>query len=216
MQFLSDTSPGKRAALIDRLLERDEFADYWGMKWCDLLRVKAEFPVNLWPKASMVYDRWVRDSIRDNMPYSQFARELLTASGSNFRDPPVNFCRSAGSHDPKALAKAVALTFMGERADHWPAEKLNNMAVFFSRIAFKGTGEWKEEIVMFNGFDQSNWNGATATLPDGTKVKIDADKDPRAVFRRLAPIVGKFALRSQRREPRLVLADGPGNRPGTR
>jgi hypothetical protein len=182
VQFLNDTSPVKRAALIDRLLERDEFADYWGMKWCDLLRVKAEFPVNLWPKASMVYDRWVRDSIRDNMPYSQFARELLTASGSNFRDPPVNFCRSAGSHDSKALAKAVALTFMGERADHWPAEKLNNMAVFFSRLAFKGTGEWKEEIVMFNGFDQSNWNGATATLPDGTKVKIDADKDPRAVF----------------------------------
>ena len=48
--FLKDTSPDKRAALIDTLLEREEFADYWALKWCDLLRVKAEFPINLWPK----------------------------------------------------------------------------------------------------------------------------------------------------------------------
>jgi hypothetical protein len=51
-QFLADRDPNKRSALIDRLLERDEFADYWAMKWSDLLRVKAEFPINLWPNAA--------------------------------------------------------------------------------------------------------------------------------------------------------------------
>jgi hypothetical protein len=182
VKFLEDKATDKRAALIDQLLERDEFADYWGMKWCDLLRVKAEFPVNLWPKAAMGYDRWIRDSIRKNTPYSEFARELLTASGSNFLDPEVNFYRSAGSRDPKVLAKAVAQTFMGERAEKWPPKKLNDMAVFFSRIAFKPTGEWKEEIVLFNGFDHASSTGTTATLPDGTTVQISADKDPRAVF----------------------------------
>jgi len=181
-QFLEDKAPNKRAALIDQLLERDEFADYWGMKWGDLLRVKAEFPVNLWPKAAMAYDRWIRDSIRKNMPYSQFARQILTASGSNFRDPEVNFYRSAGSRDPKAIAKAVAQTFMGERTGNWPPEKINDMAAFFSRIAFKATGEWKEEIVLFNGFDQSTPAVTTAKLPDGTTVQLEADKDPRVVF----------------------------------
>ncbi|MBP8129860.1 MAG: DUF1549 domain-containing protein, partial [Candidatus Hydrogenedentes bacterium] len=51
LKFLQDQSPDKRAKLIDMLLERQEFADYWSLKWCDLLRVKAEFPINLWPNA---------------------------------------------------------------------------------------------------------------------------------------------------------------------
>jgi|GEM_PF-155820 len=55
--FLQDRDPGKRAALIDRLLARDEFADYWAMKWSDLLRVKSEFPINLWPNAVQAYHR---------------------------------------------------------------------------------------------------------------------------------------------------------------
>jgi hypothetical protein len=63
--FILDRSPGKRRALIDKLLERDEFADYWAMKWCDLLRVKAEFPINLWPNAAQAYHRWIRDEHRD-------------------------------------------------------------------------------------------------------------------------------------------------------
>jgi len=67
-EFILDRSPNKRRALIDRLLERDEFADYWAMKWSDLLRIKAEFPINLWPNAAQTYHRWVRTSIRENLP----------------------------------------------------------------------------------------------------------------------------------------------------
>ncbi|MCX5677386.1 MAG: DUF1549 domain-containing protein, partial [Planctomycetota bacterium] len=59
--FLRDpNTAGKRQALIDRLLARDEFADYWAMKWGDVLRIKAEFPVNLWPNAAQAYHHWVR------------------------------------------------------------------------------------------------------------------------------------------------------------
>jgi len=181
-QFLEDKDPNKRAALIDKLLERPEFADYWGMKWGDVLRVKAEFPVNLWPKAAMAYDRWIRDSIRSNTPYSQFARIMLTASGSNFRDPEANFFRSAGNHDPKAIARAVAQTFMGERTENWAPDKLNDMAAFFSEIAFKKTGEWKEEVVFFSGFDQTTPAVTKAKLPDGVIVDLLPGQDPRTVF----------------------------------
>src|SRR6185295_6185124 len=99
-------------------------------KWGDVLRVKAEFPINLWPNAAQAYHRWVRASIRENKPYDRFARELLTASGSNFREPAVNFYRAVQGREPEALARAVALTFMGERAEKWDPDRLAGMAVF--------------------------------------------------------------------------------------
>ncbi len=92
-EFLKDESPDKRAASIDRLLEREEFADYGAMKWGDALRVKSEFPINLWPNAVQAYARWIRTAVRDNLPYDRFARQMLTANGSNFRAPEVNFYR---------------------------------------------------------------------------------------------------------------------------
>ena len=185
--FIDDRDPGKRAALIDRLLARDEFADYWAMKWCDALRVKSEFPINLWPNAVQAYHRWIRTAVRDNIPYDRFARELLTASGSNFRDAPVNFYRALQSREPRAIASAVALTFMGERTDAWPAPRLDGMAAFFSQIGYKPTGEWKEEIVFFDrdkGAAAGKPGSAprTAALPDGTSVRLEPDEDPRQAF----------------------------------
>jgi hypothetical protein len=153
--FLQDQDPNKRAVLIDRLLEREEFADYWAMKWSDLLRVKSEFPINLWPNAVQAYHRWIRTCVKENWPYDRFVREMLTASGSNFRVPQVNFYRAVQSREPQALAQAVALTFMGVRPEGWPKERWAEMAVFFSQIGFKHTEEWKEEIVIFDPNEQS-------------------------------------------------------------
>ena len=150
-EFIQDPdTKNKRRLLIDRLLERDEFADYWAMKWGDILRIKAEFPVNLWPNAAQAYHRWVRSSIVGNKPYDKFARELLTSSGSNFRVGPVNFYRAIQNRTPAGIAEAVALTFMGTRADMWPTNELAGMAAFFSQISYKPTGEWKEEHVFWN------------------------------------------------------------------
>jgi len=178
-RFLQDSSPDKRARLIDALLEQPEFADYWALKWCDILRVKAEFPINLWPNAVQAYHRWIRDSIRENKPYDQFVRELLTTSGSNFRVPPVNFYRAVQGRDPSVLAGIAALTFMGTRLDKWSEERRSRMAVFFSRVKFKKTLEWKEEIVYS---DTTCTPTLEAVFPDGEKVSIPPDTDPRQVF----------------------------------
>lgn len=180
--FLQDPAPDKRAALIDRLLARPEFADYWAMKWSDLLRVKAEFPVNLWPNAAQCYYRWIHTAVRDNLPYDRFARELLTANGSNFRVGPVNFYRAVQGRDPAALARAAALTFMGARAEKWPAGRLAACAPFFARLAYKGTGEWKEEIVFFDPDQPLPAGLAPAAFPDGTPAVLPPGRDPRAVF----------------------------------
>jgi hypothetical protein len=177
--FLADPRADKRAALIDALLKRDEFADYWSLKWCDLLRVKAEFPINLWPNAVQAYHRWILEALRENEPFDQFARDLLTSSGSNFRVPPVNFYRAVQGRDPSSIAADVALTFMGTRLDSWPDARRAEMAAFFSRVAYKKTAEWKEEIVYL---DPAPAEAMDAVFPDGTKVRIPADVDPRGIF----------------------------------
>lgn len=182
VQFLQSTDPKKRSELIDTLLERPEFAEYQAMKWSDLLRVKAEFPINLWPNAAQEYHHWIQASLRDNKPYNQFVRELLTGNGSNFRDAPVNFYRAMQSRDPQAIAQTVALNFMGVRAEKWPKERLADMSAFFSNIGYKETGEWKEEIVFFDPSKANAPLPRIAKFPDGTTVSLTADRDPREVF----------------------------------
>ena len=177
--FLEDRSPDKRRRLIDQLLERKEFADYWALKWCDLLRVKSEFPINLWPNAVQAYHRWVRDSLAANKPYDRFVREILTATGSNFRAPPVNFYRAVRDREPATIAQAVALTFMGARTERWSPERLAGMAAFFQDIKYKKSNEWKEEIVYV---DLLRGTARDAVLPDGTPVALKPGRDARVVF----------------------------------
>jgi Protein of unknown function (DUF1553)/Protein of unknown function (DUF1549) len=198
-EFIADPdAKDKRRLLIDGLLERDEFADYWAMKWGDILRIKAEFPVNLWPNAAQAYHRYVRASIAANKPYDKFAREMLTSSGSNFRVGPVNFYRAIQNRTPEGIASAVALTFMGTRADKWPTNRLAGMAAFFAQIGYKPTREWKEEHVFWDPLNSSAQatnnapaDSATvpissapqvATFPNGKQIKLPPDRDPREVF----------------------------------
>ena len=212
-EFIQDPdTKSKRRLLIDRLLERDEFADYWAMKWGDVLRIKAEFPINLWPNAAQAYHRWVRASLAANKPYDQFVREMLTASGSNFRVGPVNFYRAIQNRTAEGIAGAVALTFMGARTESWPTNRLADMAVFFSQIGYKPTSEWKEEHVFWDplGFSKVAGNSAPgraavtaigsnsvaqaalpaptngvsqeAVFPDGTRIKLPPNRDLRELF----------------------------------
>jgi hypothetical protein len=197
--FIQDPDTrNKRRQLIDNLLVRDEFADYWAMKWGDILRIKAEFPVNLWPNAAQAYHRWVRASIAENKPYDRFVREMLTSSGSNFRVGPVNFYRAIQNRTPEGIATAVALTLMGARAESWPKERLAGMAAFFSQIGYKPTREWKEEHVFWDLLKSSgqptkslspdvavlptNCAPEAATFPNGKQIKLPANRDPREVF----------------------------------
>ncbi len=177
--FLADPSPTKRAALIDALLARPEYADYWAMRWSDVLRIKAEFPINLWPNAAQAYHRWVRTALAENLPYDAFARALLTSSGSNFRVPSVNFYRAMQDAEPETMARAAARVLMGTRADAWPEARRAGMAAFFARVGFKSTAEWKEEIVFF---DRTTPVPEKALFPDGTLAFLEPGRDPRQVF----------------------------------
>ncbi|MDO8542172.1 MAG: DUF1553 domain-containing protein [Opitutaceae bacterium] len=216
-EFIRDPDArNKRRALIDRLLQRGEFADYWAMKWGDILRIKAEFPVNLWPNAAQAYHRWVRASLAANQPYDAFARELLTASGSNFRVGPANFYRAIQNRQPEGIAAAVALTFMGTRAESWPAERQAGMAVFFSQIGYKPTSEWKEEHVFWDPIGASTLEANVAPGRPGITAVVQAANStaqpalPKATRPRSNAAIfpdGKKIELPPNRDPRDVFAD---------
>jgi hypothetical protein len=178
-EFLKNQQPSKRAELIDHLLGSEEYAVYWAMRWSDLLRVKSEFPINLWPNAAQAYHEWIYQSLRENKTYDVFARELLTGSGSNFRRPEVNFYRAVQGQDAASLARAAALAFMGTRLENWPESERLAFEQFFSRVAFKPTAEWKEEIVYV---DPLQYSELTLVPPDGETILMPTGGDPREVF----------------------------------
>ncbi len=106
--FLADTDPKKRAKLIDRLLERPEFVDYWAYKWSDLLLVSSR---KLPQPAMWAFYRKVRQSVADNKPWDRFARDILTASGSTLTNGGGNYF--VLHKDVSDLAEATAVTFLG-------------------------------------------------------------------------------------------------------
>lgn len=172
--FIKDPSPNKRVALIDRLLDQYDHVDYWAMRWSDILRIKAEFPVKVWPNAAQAYHRWVWESIAENKPYDQFVRELLTSSGSNFRVGAVNFYRAIQNNTPEGISAAVALALMGTRVHSWPEERRDGMAVFFSQVGYKPTSEWKEEIVFWDPLNSTAVPGSTAAGIDDVAKSVEA------------------------------------------
>jgi Protein of unknown function (DUF1553)/Protein of unknown function (DUF1549) len=178
--FLADKSSDKRAKLVERLFEREEFADFWAMRWSDVLCVKAEFPINLWPNPAQGYHHYLRNCVRSNVPVNRLARDLLTANGSNMRVPESNFLRAVQKRDPHTLAAAASQTFMGVRRESWTSAELDSLAVFFSRVGYKTTSEWKEEIVFFDISKPAP--ALPVTMPDGRSLSIPPDSDPRQVF----------------------------------
>jgi hypothetical protein len=143
--FLEDKDPGKRARLVDRLLEHPAFADYWANRWADLLRPN---PDRVGVKSVYVLDQWLRDSFRRNKPYDQFVREIVLAEGNNHRDGPAVVYRDR--RDPPELTTTFSQLFLGVRLDcakchHHPNEKWGQddfyrMAAFFGPIKQKGGG----------------------------------------------------------------------------
>jgi hypothetical protein len=140
--FLNDTRSDKRARLIDRLLERPEFADFWALKWSDILRNEEK---TLDHKGVALFHEWIRRSIADNKPVNEFARELISARGSTYAAPPANFYRAL--RDPQTRSEAVAEVFLGVRLqcakchnhpfDRWTQNDYHSLAALFSRVQYR-------------------------------------------------------------------------------
>jgi hypothetical protein len=134
-----------RTKLVDRLLARPEYADYWALKWSDLLRVNKDA---LGSKGAYTFYRWIRESLTENMPYDRFVREIIGASGSSAQNGPVNLYRALSK--PEDAASSISQVFLGVRLEcaqchHHPFEKWTQddyfgMVGFFSQMKTKPDG----------------------------------------------------------------------------
>jgi hypothetical protein len=141
-RFLKDTKPDKRARLIESLLDRPEFIDYWTYKWGDLFLLSTG---RMAQPALWSFYQYLRSSVADNKPWDRLARELLTAQGSTLRNGAANYFKL--HVDVTDLTETTAVTFLGmsitcARCHNHPMEKWTqdqywSMANLFSRVALK-------------------------------------------------------------------------------
>ncbi len=142
LQFLADRSPDKRNRLIEQLLNREEFVDYWAYQWSDLLLVNSR---KLQRPAMWAYYRWIRDQVAANTPWDQMVRQLVTARGSTLENGAANFY--VLHRDPLDAAETVSQAFLGlsincAKCHNHPLEKWTNdqyyaMANLFARVRLK-------------------------------------------------------------------------------
>ncbi len=144
-RFLDDRRPDKRARLVDELLARPEYADYWSLQWSDLLRVDRQA---LGPKRAYAYYKWVRASVASDEPFDRFARAVVTAEGPLGEDAPASFYKVVTK--PGDEAGALSQVFLGVRIgcaechhhpfDRWGTADYYGMTAYFSGVAVKPTG----------------------------------------------------------------------------
>ena len=189
--FLADKSPDKRAKLIDHLLTRPEYVDYWSHKWSDMLLISTRklSQGSLWG-----FHRQIRASVADNQPWDQFARELLTASGSTLSNGSGGYF--VLHKDVSDIVESTALTFLGTsitcaRCHNHPLEKWTQdqyweMANLFSRVGLKNGDRVGEVLVQSLSSGEAlhlRRGKAMAPTPLGGKpLPADSPRDRREYF----------------------------------
>jgi Protein of unknown function (DUF1549)/Protein of unknown function (DUF1553)/Bacterial Ig-like domain (group 2) len=160
-KFLADSPATRRDRVIDGLLVRPEFYDFWALKFADVLRSNGRL---IQTKGAYVFHRWIRECLERNVPMDQMVRDLLTADGSTFKKPATNYYRI--SRDPESAVETTAQLFLGVRIqcakchnhpfERWTQDDYYGFAAFFSQIGRKKGNLPEEEIVYVTGSGDVN------------------------------------------------------------
>ena len=145
--FQADQRPGRRERLINRLLDRPEYAAFFAMKWADILRNRGKgYSTSKQRPGTALFAGWIRDSLATNKPYDQFVAEILTATGSQRENPPTVWYRQVRTSVD--YVESVAQAFLGVRIQcaqchHHPFERWSQadyygLAAVFSRVGRRG------------------------------------------------------------------------------
>jgi Protein of unknown function (DUF1549)/Protein of unknown function (DUF1553) len=194
--YLADERSDKRRKLIDRLLDRPEYASYFALKWADILQNRgAGYSTSKQRRGTALFAGWIRDSIAANKPYDQFVSEILTASGSQNENPPAIWFRTV--RKSPEYVESVAQAFLGVRIQcaqchHHPAERWSQsdyygLAAVFARVGRKGgfadaEVPTDEVIYLKETGDVLHPRTGERVLPralGGTDFELSRDDDPR-------------------------------------
>ena len=210
--FLTDKSQVKRAKLIDGLLQRPEFDDFWTLKWSDVLRIEER---TLDPKGVVAYRDWIKNAVHSDMPLDEMARTLLTATGSTYSNPPANYYRR--TRDPIELAETTAQIFMGTRMlcakchnhpfERWKQEDYYALASCFAKVDRK-----IQNVERKDKFDLHELIGEE-TISVAQKGEVDNPRTRKAVAARL-PLTTQPLAGVEAADPRVAFAKwltGPEN-----
>ncbi|MBI2688648.1 MAG: DUF1549 domain-containing protein [Acidobacteria bacterium] len=170
--FLASTDPSKRAKLVDSLLTRPEYADYWALYWGDHLDNTKQL---LYNKGPYSFTRWLTAQFEKNVPYDQFVRNLLVSSGNMYDHPATNYYPLMKKE--LDLAEKTSQLFLGisigcarchnHPLEKWKQDDFNGMAAFFSQVRYKGGGPRNNERALYVDFDRQfqNPDSKKAFLP---------------------------------------------------
>lgn len=132
----------KRDALIEKLLNSPEHVDHWANKWADLLQVNRKF---LGVEGAELFRKWIRDQVASNQPYDQFARAILTASGSNKDNPAASYWKIL--REPTEAMENTTHLFLATRFncnkchDHpferWTQDQYYSLSQYFAQVDLK-------------------------------------------------------------------------------
>jgi hypothetical protein len=144
VEFLDSKDAQKREKLVDRLLERDEYAEFWAMKWADVMRGNRE---TISERGVHNFHRYLKTVLREDRPFDQVARHILTSLGNTIHEPAANFYRV--SRTPNEAAESFSQLFLGVRIQcakchNHPYESITQndyygLSAYFSRVRIKGT-----------------------------------------------------------------------------
>lgn len=162
--FLSSQDPDRRVKLVDALLQRPEFADYWALKWSDWLRVDRQA---LGHDGAYRYYKWIHDSFAANLPLDQFAKELLAGQGLLSEHPAAHFYKVV--KDPGEMASTLSQSLLGIRIecarchhhpfDRWSQDDYYAMQAFFTGVRFKSTPRGEMLLAATGGVSQNPRTG---------------------------------------------------------
>ena len=189
-RFLADRSPDKRSKLIDQLFQDPDFADFWSLKWGDQMGNTPNFLAN----GTGYYQWWLRKALADNVPYDEFARQLLTGLGDRYQVTPASYYPYLTN--PLDRASAVAATFMGlsidcARCHDHPREK-------FKRGDYLGPGG-----VLLAAFQQAGRaRQRELSLPRYRQAVVSSRESEADDSRRDSPARARTYVRARRRSPR--------------
>jgi hypothetical protein len=196
--FEADRDSGKRARLVDALLERPEYAYYFATKWADILHVKRHGqPAKA--QGTFAFHDWIHDAIAQDMPYDEFARSILTAVGDDTTCPPTVWYKEVQS--PELFVDNTAQVFFGLRlacaqCHHHPYEKWSQddywgIAAYFGRVGRKSSpivggfqNQPAQHLVIYTSSSGAVSNKRTgqpaAVKPlDGQPISVETGTDPR-------------------------------------
>ena len=186
--FLADASPAKRRQLVDNLLERPEFADYWAYKWSDLLLVSTNSD-HLNRTALWDFYNWIRDSVAENKPWDRFAQDIFASGGSSRDNGALNYF--VLHKDTIELAENTTQAFMGQtltcaRCHNHPLEKWTQVQYYrfanlFARIGIKTGDESGDSIIFTKAFGDVYHPRTGRPLPptplEGEELALDSEDD---------------------------------------